>query len=123
MNQCIRLVEYLTEFSKTRPVNEIKQATHGIVFVLGNIRMVFLFYFSKDFIRALTQLQIIERQGFIFYNFWYPTGCLNRKKRKILYIWSNRKREWEYEWEILSRLIHNSVMGLDKEYDKEYDMK
>jgi hypothetical protein len=67
MNQCIRLVESLTEFSKTRPVNEIKQATLGIVFVLGNIRMVYLFYFSKDFIRALTQLRIIERQGFIFY--------------------------------------------------------
>jgi len=40
MNQCIRLVESLSEFSKTRPVNEIKQAMHGIVSVLGNIRMV-----------------------------------------------------------------------------------
>jgi hypothetical protein len=40
MNQCIRLVESLTEFSKTRPVNEVKQAMHGTVFVLGNIRMV-----------------------------------------------------------------------------------
>jgi hypothetical protein len=41
MNQCIRLVESLTEFSKTRPVNEVKQAMVGIVSVLGNIRMVF----------------------------------------------------------------------------------
>jgi hypothetical protein len=40
MNQCIRLGESLNGFSKTRPVNEIKQALHGIVSVLGNIRMV-----------------------------------------------------------------------------------
>ena len=40
MNQCIRLVESLTEYSKTRPLNEVKQAMHGIVSVLGNIRMV-----------------------------------------------------------------------------------
>jgi len=40
MNQCIRLVESLTEFSNTRPVKEVKQTLHGIVSVLGNIRMV-----------------------------------------------------------------------------------
>jgi hypothetical protein len=40
MNQCIRLVESLTEFSNIRPVNEVKQAMVGIVSVLGNIRMV-----------------------------------------------------------------------------------
>jgi hypothetical protein len=40
MNQCIRLTESLTKFSKIRPVNEVKQAMHGIVSVLGNIRMV-----------------------------------------------------------------------------------
>ena len=40
MNQCIRLVESMTEYSKTRPLNEVKQAMHGIVSVLGNIRMV-----------------------------------------------------------------------------------
>ena len=40
MNQCIRLVESLVEFSKTRPVNEVKQAMVGVVSVLGNIRMV-----------------------------------------------------------------------------------
>ena len=40
MNQCIRLVESLTEYSKIRPLNEVKQAMHGIVSVLGNIRMV-----------------------------------------------------------------------------------
>ena len=40
MNQCIRLVESLTGYSKTRPLNEVKQAMHGIVSVLGNIRMV-----------------------------------------------------------------------------------
>ncbi len=47
MNQCIRLVESLTKFSKTRPVNEIKQAMHGIVSVLGNLRMVLLWYLKK----------------------------------------------------------------------------
>jgi hypothetical protein len=40
MNQCIRLVESLTQFSKTRPVNEIKQAMIGVVSILGNLRMV-----------------------------------------------------------------------------------
>ena len=40
MNQCIRLVESLVKFSKTRPVNEVKQAMVGVVSVLGNIRMV-----------------------------------------------------------------------------------
>jgi hypothetical protein len=45
MNKCIRLMESLTQFSKTRPVNEVKQAMHGIVSVLGNIRMVSFRYF------------------------------------------------------------------------------
>ena len=40
MNQCIRLASSLVEFSKTRPVNEVKQAMVGVVSVLGNIRMV-----------------------------------------------------------------------------------
>ena len=40
MNQCIRLVEFLTGLSKTRPVNEVKQAMVGVVSILGNIRMV-----------------------------------------------------------------------------------
>jgi hypothetical protein len=47
MNQCIRLVESLTKFSTTRPVNEIKQAIHGVVSILGNIRMVSNSYFFK----------------------------------------------------------------------------
>jgi hypothetical protein len=47
MNQCIRLVETLTEFSKTRPVYEVKQAIHAIVSVLGNIRMVYFRCFLK----------------------------------------------------------------------------
>ena len=84
MNQCIRLVESLTEFSKTRPVNEIKQATLGIVFVLGNIRMVYLFYFSKDFYTSSDSITNYREAGLYFlYNFWYPTACLKRKKRKI----------------------------------------
>jgi hypothetical protein len=45
MNQCIRLVDSLTEFSKTRPVYEVKQAMHGIVSVLGNVRMVHFCFF------------------------------------------------------------------------------
>jgi hypothetical protein len=40
MNQCIRLVESLTEFAKTRPVREIKQAMVGLVSILGNLRSV-----------------------------------------------------------------------------------
>ena len=47
MNQCIRLVESLTELSKIRPVYEVKQAMHGIVSVLGNIRMVNFWYFFE----------------------------------------------------------------------------
>ncbi len=47
MNQCIRLVESLTKFSKTKPVNEVKQAMHGIISVLGNLRMVHFWYFWK----------------------------------------------------------------------------
>ena len=43
MNQCIRLTKALFEFSKTRPINEVKQATVGIVSILGNLRSVICF--------------------------------------------------------------------------------
>jgi len=48
MNQCIRLVESLAAFSKTRPVNEVKQAMIAIVSVLGNLRMVRFRYITKS---------------------------------------------------------------------------
>jgi hypothetical protein len=47
MNQCIRLVESLTQFSKTRPVHEIKQAMIGVVSILGNLRMVRFYKMSN----------------------------------------------------------------------------
>ena len=40
MNQCIRLANSLVEFSKYRPVVEVKLATVGIFSILGNIRSV-----------------------------------------------------------------------------------
>lgn len=40
MNQCIRLANSLVEFSKYRPIVEVKLATVGIFSILGNIRSV-----------------------------------------------------------------------------------
>jgi hypothetical protein len=40
MNQCIRLSKSLLAYSYTRPLDEIKQATVGIVSILGNLRSV-----------------------------------------------------------------------------------
>jgi hypothetical protein len=42
MNQCIRLINNLVTFSYYRPVAEVKQATVGIISILGNIRSVYL---------------------------------------------------------------------------------
>jgi len=42
MNQCIRLTQTLESFSNSRPVNEVKLTTVGIVSILGNLRMVSL---------------------------------------------------------------------------------
>ena len=38
MNQCIRLIQSLYKFSKIRPIKEVKQATVGIVSIIGNLR-------------------------------------------------------------------------------------
>ena len=40
MNQCIRLINSLVGFSQTRPIDEVKQATFGLVSTLGNLRSV-----------------------------------------------------------------------------------
>ena len=40
MNQCIRLMSYLEGFANSRPVDEVKTATIGLVAVLGNLRLV-----------------------------------------------------------------------------------
>jgi hypothetical protein len=80
MNQCIRLVESLTKFSKTRPVNEVKQAMAGIVSVLGNIRMVYLRCF-------LEYLPLIKK----IYPFWimlFFKRNSNTSKKRLLILMS-----------------------------------
>ena len=46
MNQCIRLMELITKFAESRPVDEIKLATVGIISILGNLRLVCILYIS-----------------------------------------------------------------------------
>ena len=48
MNQCIRLMESLTKFAESRPIDEIKLASVGIISILGNLRtvsMIFMYSF------------------------------------------------------------------------------
>ena len=40
MNQCIRLMNSLTNFSNIRPVEEVKKATVGLIAIMGNIKSV-----------------------------------------------------------------------------------
>ena len=40
MNQCIRLVESLMKLAKKRPIEELKLASVGIIYILGNLRSV-----------------------------------------------------------------------------------
>ena len=40
MNQCIRLINALVDFSSVRPVDEVKKATVGFISVLGNMKSV-----------------------------------------------------------------------------------
>ena len=44
MNQCIRLIDSLRLFSELRPIAEVKQATVGIVSILGNVKSVNEFF-------------------------------------------------------------------------------
>ena len=50
MNQCIRFTNSLVEFSKYRPVVEVKLAIVGIFSILGNIRSVSENCFIKSLI-------------------------------------------------------------------------
>jgi hypothetical protein len=47
MNQCIRLCQSLVTLSNSRPVDEVKLTTIGIISILGNLRSVNLLVFKS----------------------------------------------------------------------------
>jgi hypothetical protein len=48
-NQCIRLVKELENFSKVRPVKEVKKSLIGLISTLGNIKSVKFYNIYANF--------------------------------------------------------------------------